>query len=550
MSKKKIANKLSIILNVVLYLRVSSEEQAKYGYSIDNQEKECKIFAERNGYHVAKVFVDEGKSAKDLNRPEAREMLSFCGKSKNCVDAIIVWRLDRLTRNTMDYHGEIRPFLIKHGITLLSATESNENTIEAELMRHIGIDFAEYERKLIGKRTLAGMRTKALGGEFPHRAPIGYNNLTLADKTKTIIIDKERAPYVEQAFKLYDSGLYSLRSLTQKLYDDGLRNSNGNKVNKSSIEHILKNKFYMGVFELEGVLIENAKHPAIISKELFYRVQDRLKDPNKIRKHDIDFAYTGKIICGHCGCQLTAEIKKDRHGIPKYIYYHCTGNRGGDCIRDYTTEDKLDTAISEVIKHIVIPPDLREEILKKLKIIHEKKYEYSENKKSSINKRIDFCDKKMKTILNLYTNEDMTYDEWKSANKECLTEKDKLLIQLNEMNELDRQFYENTDMLLGFTENVHEYFKQGNSDQRRRILEIIAEEITFKNGELNIKLKPVFQSIVENQYIFAQKMGNNRNVEIGIIKGSEVPSDPQNVKNSPGWTRTNSLPVNSRLLRH
>ena len=63
----------------------------------------------------------------------------------------------------------------------------------------------------------------------------------------------------------------------------------------------------------------------------------------------------------------------------------------------------------------------------------------------------------------------MTYDEWKSANKECLTEKDKLLIQLNEMNELDRQFYENTDMLLGFTENVHEYFRQGNSDQRRRI---------------------------------------------------------------------------------
>ena len=112
MSKKK-ANKLSIILNVVLYLRVSSEEQAKFGYSIDNQRKECINFSERNGYHVAKIFVDEGKSAKDLNRHEAREMLSFCGKSKNCIDAIIVWRLDRLTRNTMDYHGEIRPFLIK-----------------------------------------------------------------------------------------------------------------------------------------------------------------------------------------------------------------------------------------------------------------------------------------------------------------------------------------------------------------------------------------------------------------------------------------------------
>ena len=146
---------------------------------------------------------------------------------------------------------------------------------------------------------------------------------------------------------------------------------------------------------------ENAKHPAIISKELFYRVQDRLIDPNKRRKHDINFAYTGLIKCGHCGCKITAERKKNRQGEYKYIYYHCTGNNGGDCIKHSTTEKDLDAAISAAIKHIVIPPDLREEILKKLKIIHEKKYEYSENKKNTINKRIDFCDKKMKTILKI-----------------------------------------------------------------------------------------------------------------------------------------------------
>lgn len=113
--------------------------------------------------------------------------------------------------------------------------------------------------------------------------------------------------------------------------------------------------------------------PAIISKELYYRVQDRLRDPNKTRKHDIDFAYTGLINCGHCGCQLTAELKKDRRGNPKYIYYHCTGNRGGNCNKDWTSEETLDNAISEVIKLIVIPMGVRENIVKGLKTIHEKK---------------------------------------------------------------------------------------------------------------------------------------------------------------------------------
>ena len=320
-------------------------------------------------------------------------MLSYCGKTKNRVDAIIVWRLDRLTRNTMDYHGEIRPFLEKHDIKLLSATEPNNDSIEGELFRNIGIDFAEYERKVIGKRTLAGMRQKASLGQYPHKAPPGYKNVTLKDKTKTIKIDRERAPYIKQAFKLYDSGLYSLRSLTKKLYDDGFRNAKGNKFGKSSIERILKNIFYTGVFEYEGTIRENAQHPAIISKELFYRVQDRLKDPNKVRKHDIDFAYTGGLIlCGHCGCQVTAEVKRNRQGIIKYIYYHCTGNRGGNCIQHNTTEEKIDTVISEVLKLIVIPSDLKEEILKRLKILHENKYEYSENKKNNIIQRINFYD--------------------------------------------------------------------------------------------------------------------------------------------------------------
>ena len=101
------------------------------------------------------------------------------------------------------------------------------------------------------------------------------------------------------------------------------------------------------------------------------------------------------------------------------------------------------------------------------------------------------------------------------------------------MKELDKQFYQKTDMLLGFTENVHKYFSQGTFEERKRVLEIISDEITYKDGELNIKLKPIFQSLVENQYISALKTSSNRSAETGIIKGVELNSTPENKKILP-----------------
>ena len=185
-----------------------------------------------------------------------------------------------------------------------------------------------------------------------------------------------------------------------------------------------------------------------------------------------------------------------------------------------------------------------------LKTIHEKKNDYSEQVKNNLLQQIKILDNRIEQAYNDKLDGIRSYDEWKPLNDKWTAERDKLYIQLNEMNELDKQFYQKTDMLLGFTENVHEYFKKGNFDQRRRILEIISDGITYKDGELNIKLKPVFQSIVENQYISAQKMSNNRNAETGIIKGVEIPSTPLNEKFSPGWTRTNNPSVNSRMLCH
>ena len=530
-------NKLAMTLNLaVLYLRVSSDEQAKHGFSIENQKKDCLKFAEQEGYQVVKIFIDEGKSAKNLDRPEMKELMGFCSKKKNNVNAVIVWRLDRISRNNSDYHGALRPLFEGMKIQLLSATEANVSTLEGDLMRNIGMSFAEYERKLIGARTVAGLREKARQGQYPHKAPIGYKNIELPNGSRGIIIDEEYAFYVKQAFNLYDTGLYSLRSLTQKLAEDGLRSKKGHLIPKTTIERMLKNIFYTGVFSFEGIINENAKHPAIIDKELFYRVQNRLIDPKKSRLRTYDFTYKGLIHCKHCGCLLCGEFKKG-----KYIYYHCTGNRGGNCKQTYIREDQIDKSVCETLKLIKLPIELKDKIYNELKIVHEQKTGYTKNIKANIQKQITVLSNRIESAFNEKLDHNITHEEWEKYNSKYQAEKAKLMLQLQEIEKVDTEFYEHASTLLSFTEDAYNLFLTGSLEQKKKVLEIISEEIVHQDKNIYIKLRPVFRTIAQNQYKLAQEGANIRTLETGINKGLEPNSNPKLIKNSPHRTTLESF---------
>lgn len=298
----------------VLYLRVSTEEQVKHGFSIETQMKTCQDFAAREGYCVVQTYIEEGKSAKDLNRTEVQKMIKYCDNAKNGINAIIVWRIDRLSRFNVDYHGVIRPMLLRHGILLLSATELNANTIEGDYMRNMMMCNAEYELSLIRYRTKENMKTIAQNGRMPCKAPIGYINITKKTgetKTNEIVIDEEKAPYIKRAFELYSTGMYSYKTLGDELYKEGFRHpKTGEKYPARKFEHILHNKFYIGRFDWGGKEYTGT-HTPIVSMDLFYSVQDMLKTVDKSKKHDVEFAYTGLIKCSECDYLSVEEVKKD-----------------------------------------------------------------------------------------------------------------------------------------------------------------------------------------------------------------------------------------------
>ena len=225
---------------------------------------------------------------------------------------------------------------------------------------------------------------------------------------------------------------------------------------------------------------------------------------------------------------MTAELKKD-----KYIYYHCTGNKGGDCKRDYINETKIDKAIAEVLKLIIIPMEVRQRIANGLKILHDKKNGYSKDVKTNLQKQITTLENRIEHAFELKLDGTITHEFWKKQNDKWQAEKDKIYIQLEEINKLDKQFYEQADALLRFTDNAYEYYLKGSIAQRRKILEIISEKITYKDKTFNLILKPVFQTIVENQYILNAQNSNNRTLENGTKKGLEGDLSPNVRKNSP-----------------
>jgi len=190
----------------------------------------------------------------------------------------------------------------------------------------------------LSKNVKRGYAEKVRRGEYPGPLPLGY---TRDYKTKQIILDPEKWHYIKTAFQLYSTGLYSIETLAEKLYKDGLRSKHGTIYGASRLQVMLRNPFFFGWFMWKEEL-HKGTHPAIVSKELFDKVQEII-DPRKHLKGEFkrDFIFRGFMTCGECGLKITAEVQKG------HTYYHCTKSRGiRNCSQKYIREETIEKEIS------------------------------------------------------------------------------------------------------------------------------------------------------------------------------------------------------------
>lgn len=258
-------------MKAVIYARYSSDNQREE--SIEGQLRECTAFAEKNDITVLRHYIDRAYSAKTDNRPEFQHMIK--DSSKHLFDMVIVWKLDRFSRNRYD-SARYKTLLKRNGVKVVSATEVISDGAEGIILESILEGFAEYYSADLAEKVGRGLTENALKCKFNGgNKPVGY----VIDKEQHFQIDPLTAPFVLEAFKRYDEGS-TMKELVDYLTENGIRNVYGEKLNFNSIQRMLKNRRYIGEYSFRDIVVPDGI-PAIVPKDLFDRVQQKMEKNKK-----------------------------------------------------------------------------------------------------------------------------------------------------------------------------------------------------------------------------------------------------------------------------
>ncbi len=390
-------------MNAVIYTRVSTEEQAKHGYSLAKQELECKNFAVRNGYGILKIFKEEGVSAKSTNRPKLQELIKYCIENKKIVDYIIVWRFDRFTRNLEDQTALFSK-LSKYGIRVLSVTENNEENATGNLMRNIIGSFAQYENDVKSERVKAGMQQAFLEGNWLWKAPIGYKMVN-----KKLYQDDKTAPIIRKVFEDFATGMYRQTDLLQYLKENNI------KLSANSLCELLRKPLYYGylVNKKYSDIPVKANFEPIIDEKTFYTVQAILNGNKSqavphLRQNPI-FPLKQFITCPYCNQPLTGDTPHGRNG-QKYYYYRCYNK---DCIAHFNiAKDALENKFVEHLSKIKPEKSLLKLFKAIMKDTYNKTTKEAQKTYETLNKQLEEVNEKKSKLLDLLISDIVSKDDY------------------------------------------------------------------------------------------------------------------------------------------
>lgn len=352
----------------VAYVRISTEEQSTF--SIAQQIEAVKRTAQVQGYILSdsNIFIDEGFSAKTTNRPALIKMLAFCSQKKNNITALIAYKIDRMSRDTADYLG-IMKALASHGVRFISCTESIEDSPSGEFLSTILAAAARYDNAAKAERVSASIIQRIKSG-LPHgKAKIGYLNQTLPDRRRIIVKDPDRFERVQEAWKLMETGAYTLQGIAKLLNSWKITTKKGThqfKLTMQQVQRIFTDKTYCGyaISKKHRMEIKSDQVPQMISEETFFNVQfilsGRRKTTGLYQRLRTEFPLRGFVRCPICNNPLHAGFSK---GKAKYYGYYFCRTPGHISIPD----SKIDETFIDLLKVVTPSPMFRQDFLEEVK---------------------------------------------------------------------------------------------------------------------------------------------------------------------------------------
>lgn len=483
----------------IIYTRVSSEGQVE-NTSLKQQEDICTAFCERNEYEIIKIYTEKGESAKYIDRTELKQALKFCSNKKNAVDFFVVYKLDRFSRN-LENHLVLKTFLSKQNVSLTSATEQLADTPVGRFTENLLASTAQFENEVRTERVIGGIRSKLFNGEWIFQAPIGYiKDRTREYKLKGIIPHPDYFKPLQEAWKMYASGRYTITEMCDFLKKAGVKTHNGIDIEVKTLSKIFRNHFYRGVVFCDSQKIEaKGKHTPMIDDVTFYKVQEVLQGNveriNQTGKLDTieDFLLSKCIHCCSCGNLLSGSYSKGKRKY--YGYYQCSNSKCEK--RQFLPKDKMHEQFIKFLESIKPPKEDLELFLEVIVDEYQNLYDYAIDSNKRIAKEIADIEKKLTTLKDLL--EDGTYSREEYNERKRKHEQD-IAVKKISLNETNLDIPELESCIIDakrFLEHLPTFWINLSHGQKRKMTEFLFPKGLIWDGKeyRTPEIHPIFNTI-------------------------------------------------------
>ena len=467
-------------LRVFLYIRVSTQEQVKEGYSIGAQEERLRAYAKARGYTIVKVYTDPGYSGANTDRPALQEMIKQI--ELGIADLVLVYKLDRLSRSQKDTLFLIEEVFLKHQVDFVSMNESfDTSTPFGRAMIGILSVFAQLEREQIRERTIMGKEARAKegrwhgGGGEKHHAT-GYDYV----EGELHIIEYE-AECVKMIFDEYNKGLGVNKVL--RLVDSKFP---GVITTETTVRKILSNPLYTGKIRYKGNVYDGLHEP-IITQAQFDQTQEFLqKRTSSSLPFRRSYLASGLIYCGHCGTRMTGKSGgKLKNGSPMR-YYVCNSRTGKsrnttqnhDCIKVAERKEKIEQHIIDEIKKL------------NMQFVEEFRTgsDTIPDRANIIDKEIQDIDKQISKLVDLYSLDNIPLDIMSKKMKKLKEDRDKLKRHLAEIKSESKLNTKNLDEIKKTVSQLATFnWDNEETDKKRLIVAKLINKIIVSNDNITIE---------------------------------------------------------------
>ena len=491
----------------IIYTRVSSDEQAEKGYSLQYQEEQLRKYCANRDISIV-AHYKEDYSAKTFDRPEFNKLMNFCRKSPGEVDLLLFINWSRFGRNAGDSYGiikqlnklEIEPQAIEQPLDL----KVPENKMM--LAFYLASPEVENDRRSINVKS--GIYRAKKEGRWTTLAPIGYKNIRTEDG-RAMIIPSKQADIVRDAFKKFASGAFGMEELRHKLFEKGLN------IERSRFPKMLRNRAYIGkifvaAYKDEPSYYAKALHEPLISDELFFQVQDILdgRTPSRPTKNTMkeQLPLRGFLECRLCGKNISGSASRGNGG--KYFYYHCTCG----CNERFRAEEANKSFLEylKMIKPNAMTLDMNYDVL--LDNFNTKS-KNDRNELMKIDEEIGRNNQRLQNAQHLMLDAEITSNDYKEIKAKIIEANDDLMRKKANLSSGHEDYREYLKLSAVFIKDMDLIYQKASLNEKQLIIgsvfpeKLIFEKNHFRTKRLNEAV--VLMSLNHND-LSQKKSGNSK----------------------------------------